>query len=46
MVGDSAYDTLDWHDPLEIEYRVEARIEKHDEDVQLRQSVLDETYNR
>ena len=66
MVGDSAYDTLDWHDflltagvvpvapynprntddPLEIEYRVEARIENHGEDVQLKQSVLDETYNR
>ncbi|SEL76041.1 transposase [Haloferax larsenii] len=66
MLGDSAYDTLDWHDyllaagvvpvapynprntddPLDIEYRVEDRIEKHSEDVQLKQSVLDETYNR
>jgi len=66
MVGDSAYDTLAWHDllltagvvpvapynprntddPLDIEYRVEDRIEKHSEDVQLKQSVLDETYNR
>lgn len=66
MVGDSAYDTLDWHDhllaagvapvapynvrntddPKNIEYRVEDRIEHHSEDVQLRQSTLDETYNR
>ena len=66
MVGDSAYDTLEWHDhllaagvvpvalydarntddPKDIEYRVEDRIEKHSEDVQLKQSMLDETYNR
>ena len=66
MVGDSAYDTLDWHDflltagvvpiapynprntddPLNIEYRVEDRIDEHSEDVQLKQSMLDETYNR
>jgi len=66
MIGDSAYDTLDWHDhllcagvvsiapynprntddPLDIGYRVEDRIEKHSEDVQLKRSVLDETYNR
>ena len=66
MIGDSAYDTLDWHDylltagvvpiapynprntddPLDIEYRVEERIDEHSEDVQLKQSTLDETYNR
>lgn len=66
MIGDSAYDTLDWHDylltagvvpiapynprntddPLDIEYRVEDRIDEHSEDVQLKQSTLDETYNR
>ena len=66
MNGDSAYDTLDWHDhlltagvvpvapynarnaddPKDIEYRVEDRIEKHSEGVQLKQSILDETYNR
>lgn len=66
MIGDSAYDTLDWHDhlletgvvpiapynprntddPLDIEYRVEDRIEHHTEDVHLKQSVLDGTYNR
>ncbi|MGM0718424.1 MAG: transposase, partial [Halobacteriota archaeon] len=65
MLGDSAYDILDWHDhllaagvvpiapynprntddPLDIEYRVEDRIEEHSEDVQLKQSILDETYN-
>jgi len=52
MLGDSAYDILDWHDhllavgvvpvvpynprnaddPLDIEYRVEDRIEEHSED--------------
>jgi hypothetical protein len=66
MLGDSAYDTLDWHDlllaagvvpvapynprntdePLDIEYRVEDRIEKHSDEIQLKQSILDETYNR
>ena len=65
MLGDSAYDILDWHDhllaagvvpiapynprntddPLDIEYRVEDRIEEHSADVQLKQSILDETYN-
>ena len=64
--GDSAYDTLDWHDLLltagivpvapynarntedrkDIEYRVKDRIEEHSEDVQLKQSTLDETDNR
>lgn len=33
-------------DPLDIEYRVEDRIEDHTKDVQLKQSTLDETYNR
>ncbi len=66
IVGDSAYDTLDWHDscsqqvvvpvvpynarntddPKNIKYRVENRIKKHSEDVHLKQSTLDETYNR
>ena len=66
MLGDSAYDTLDWHDyllaagvvpiapynarntddPLDIEYRVEDRIKEHSTDVRLKQSTLDETYNR
>jgi hypothetical protein len=66
MLGDSAYELLDWHDLLpavgvvsvapynprnadgskNIEYRVEDRIEEHSEDVRLKQSILDETYNR
>ncbi len=66
MIGDSAYDTLDWHDhllaagvvpvapynprntndPKGIEYGVEDRITEHSEDVQLKQSTLDKTYNR
>ena len=66
MIGDSAYDTLDWHDslltagvvpiapynprntddPKAIEYRVEDRIEGYSAAVQLKQSTLDETYNR
>jgi len=65
MLGDSAYDSIDWHDflltagvvpiapynprntndPKDIEYRVENRIKEHSEDVQLKQSILDETYN-
>ena len=66
MLGDSAYDILNWHDhllaagvvpvapynprntddPKDIEYRVEDRIEEHSEEVQLKKSVLHETYNR
>jgi hypothetical protein len=66
MLGDSAYEILDWHDhllatvvlpiapyytrntddPKDTEYRVEDRIKQHSEDVQLKQSTLDETYNR
>jgi len=65
MLGDSAYDVLDWHDhllaagvvpiapynprntddPKDIKYRVEARINEHSEDVQLKQSVLEKQYN-
>jgi hypothetical protein len=33
-------------DAKHIEYRVQDRIEKHSADVQLKQSTLDETYNR
>ena len=63
MLGDSAYDTLEWHDhlldadvvpvapydtrntddPKDIEYRVEDRITDHSENIQLKQSTLDET---
>ena len=65
MVGDGAYDLLDWHDhlleagimliapynprntdaPLDLEYRVEDRIEEYSDDVQLKQSILEETYD-
>jgi len=33
-------------EPKDIEYRIEDRIEEHCEDVQLKQSTLEETYNR
>ena len=36
------YNPRNTDDPLDIEYR----IEKHGADIQLKQSVLDETYNR
>ncbi len=64
MLGDSAYDVLEWHDfllsqvvpiapynprntddPLDIEYRVEDRIDEHAEDISLKQSVLAGTYD-
>jgi hypothetical protein len=40
------YNPRNTDEPLDIEYRVEDRIKEHSEDVQLKQSVLDETYNR
>lgn len=66
IIGDSAYDALQWHDflldagvvpvapynprstdePLDIEYRAEDRIEEHSGGLQLKQSVLEGTYNR
>lgn len=39
------YNPRNTNDPLDIEYRVEARIPDHGKDVQLKQSILDETYN-
>jgi len=42
----SPYNARNTDDPKDIEYRVEARIDEHSEDVQLKQSTLDETYNR
>jgi len=32
-------------DPLDIKYRVEGRLDQHTDDINLKQSVLDETYN-
>jgi hypothetical protein len=66
MLGDSAYDILDWNDHLlaagvvavapynarntedrkDTESRVKDCIEQHSENVRLKQSTLDETYNR
>ena len=40
------YNPRNTDDPLDIEYRVENRIDDHSEDVQLKRSILDETYNR
>ena len=45
VVPVAPYNPRNTDDPLDIEYRVENRIEKHGEDVQLKQSVLDKTYN-
>jgi len=36
------YNARNTDDPKDIEYRVEARIDEHSEDVQLKQSTLDE----
>jgi hypothetical protein len=65
MIGDNAYDTLNWHDqllavgvmavalynarntddPKDIKYRVEDHLTEHGEDVQQKQSTLNEIYN-
>jgi hypothetical protein len=39
------YNPRNTDDPKDIEYRIEDRIEEHSEDVQLKQSILEETYN-
>lgn len=39
------YNPRNTDDPLNIEYRVEARIGEHSEGVHLKQSILDEKYN-
>ncbi len=46
IVPVAPYNARNADDPKDIEYRVEDRIEKHSEDVQLKQSTLHETYNR
>jgi hypothetical protein len=46
IVPVAPYNPRNTDDPLDIEYRVEDRIEEHSEEIQLKQSVLDETYNR
>ncbi len=45
-IGSRGYPCPDCVRAIDIEYRVEDRIEKHSEDVQLKRSILDETYNR
>jgi len=47
VVPVAPYNARNTDDPKDIEYRVEARIDEHSEDVQpSKQSTLDETYNR
>ena len=45
VVPVAPYNPRNTDDPLDIEYRVEDRIETHSESVQLKQSILTETYN-
>jgi hypothetical protein len=46
VVPVAPYNPRNTDDPLDIEYRIEDRIENHTDDVHLKQSVLEETYNR
>ena len=46
VVPVAPYNPRNTDDPLDIEYRIEDRIKNHTEDVHLKQSVLEETYNR
>jgi hypothetical protein len=39
------YNFRNTNDPKDTEYRVEGRTTEHSEDMQLKQSILDETYN-
>jgi hypothetical protein len=41
----AAHNPRNTDDPKGINYRVEDRIKEHNEDVQLKQSILKETYN-
>lgn len=45
VVPITLYTPRDTNEPLDIEFRVEARTEEHGKDVQYKQSILDETYN-
>ena len=45
VVPIAPYNPRNTDNPLDIEYRIEDRIEEDSEDVQLKQSILDETYN-
>jgi hypothetical protein len=46
VVPVAPYNPRNTDDPKDIGYRIEDRIEEHGEDVQLKQSVLDKTYDR
>ncbi len=46
VVPVAPYNPRNTDEPNDFEYRVEDRITEHSEDVQLKQSTLDETYNR
>jgi hypothetical protein len=46
VVPTAPYNLRNTTAPKDIKYRVEDRIKEHSEDVQLKQSTLDETYNR
>jgi hypothetical protein len=46
VVPVATYNPRNTDDPKNIEYRVEDHITEYSEDVQLKQSTLDETYNR
>ena len=46
VVPIAPYNPRNTDNPLDIEYRVEDQIEEGSEDVQLKQSILDETYNQ
>jgi len=46
VVPIAPYNPRNTDNPLDIEYRVEDQIEEDSEDVQLKQSILDETYNQ
>jgi hypothetical protein len=45
VVPITPYNLRNTDDPLNIKSRVEDHINRHSEDVQLKQSILDETYN-
>ena len=45
VVSIAPYNPRNTDDPLDIEYRVEDRLDQHTDDISLKQSVLDETYN-
>jgi hypothetical protein len=45
VVPIAPYNPRNTDDPKDIEYRVEDRIKEHSDDVRMKQSILEETYN-